>query len=184
MSAQSSRKRNGQRDSYRSMAMTIFLDATEPYTLGVLTIAIENPRQDDVLTLLQQADEFALSLYPAENYHGLDIVALEQSDVAFYVARDNGLALGTAAIVDRGDNSGELKRMFVTDAARGAGVGRALLDAIEAFARAVGISLLQLETGLPQTAAIALYERAGYERIPRFGKYVEDPTSYCMEKQL
>ena len=65
------RKRNGQRDTYRSMAMTIFLYATEPYTLGVLTIAIENPRQDDVLTLLQQADEFALSLYPAENYHQL-----------------------------------------------------------------------------------------------------------------
>ena len=181
---QTARERDGQRDSYRSMAMTILLDATESYTLGVLTIAIENPRQDDVLTLLQQADEFALSLYPAENYHGLDIVALEQSDVAFYVARDNGLALGTAAIVDRGDNSGELKRMFVTDAARGAGVGRALLEAIEAFARAVGISLLQLETGLPQTAAIALYERAGYEHVSRFGKYVEDPTSYCMEKQL
>ncbi|MBC7760317.1 MAG: GNAT family N-acetyltransferase [Candidatus Saccharibacteria bacterium] len=150
----------------------------------MLTTEIENPRRDDVLILLQQADEFALNLYPAENYHGLDIVALEQPGVAFYVARDNGLALGTAAIVDRGDKSGELKRMFVTDAARGTGVGRALLEAIERFARTVGITHLQLETGLPQTAAIALYERAGYEHIPRFGRYVDDPTSYCMEKQL
>ena len=150
----------------------------------MLTIAIENPRQDDVLVLLRQADDFALSLYPAENYHGLDVVALEQPGVAFYVARANGLALGTAAIVDRGDKSGEVKRMFVTDAARSAGVGRALLEAVEAFAHTVGISLIQLETGLPQTAAIALYERSGYVHIPRFGKYLDDPTSYCMEKQI
>ena len=64
----------------------------------VLTTAIEDPGQDDVLGLLQQADDFALSLYPVESYHGLDIVALERPDVVFYVARDNGLALGTAAI--------------------------------------------------------------------------------------
>ena len=74
--------------------------------------------------------------------------------------------------------------MFVTDAARGAGVGRASLEAVEAFARTVGVSLIQLETGPPQTAAIALYERSGYEHIPRFGKYVDDPTSYCMKKQM
>lgn len=150
----------------------------------MLTVEIENPRQNDVLTLLQQADDFALNLYPAENYHGLDVVALERPDVTFYVARDNGLALGTAAIVDRGDQSGEVKRMFVTDTARGAGVGRALLEAIEACARSAGISLVQLETGLPQTAAITLYERAGYQHIPRFGKYMDDPTSYCMEKRI
>ena len=150
----------------------------------MLTVAIENPRQDDVLGLLQQADDYALSLYPAENYHSLDVVNLEQPGVAFYVARDNGLALGTAAIVNRGDKSGEVKRMFVTDAARGAGVGRALLEAIELFAHTVGISLIQLETGLPQTAAIALHQRSGYVHIPRFGKYVDDPTSYCMEKQI
>jgi len=41
-----------------------------------------------------------------------------------------------------------------------------------------------LETGLPQTAAIALYERAGYSAIPKFGPYVDDPTSYCMKKRL
>lgn len=150
----------------------------------MLTVEIENPRQDDVIALLQQADDFALSLYPAESYYGLDIAALERPEVFFVVARDEALGLGTAALVDRGDGSGELKRMFVTGAARGAGVGRALLEKIEALARAAGIELLQLETGLPQTAAIALYERSGYREIPPFGQYVDDPTSYCMEKRL
>lgn len=148
------------------------------------TVDIENPRQDDVLALLQQGDDFALSLYPAESYYGLDVAALERSDVSLYVAREDGVALGTAAIVDRGDGSAELKRMFVTDTARGLGVGRSLLGAIEAHARAAGIILVQLETGLPQAAAIALYERAGYRQIARFGQYTNDPSSYCMEKRL
>ena len=35
-----------------------------------------------------------------------------------------------------------------------------------------------------QAAAIALYRKAGYVDIPRFGPYVDDPTSVCMEQQL
>jgi len=148
------------------------------------TIQIESPHADDVLSLLRQGDEFALALYPAENYHGLDVEALEADGVSLFVAREGGAALGTAAIVDRGDGSAEIKRMFVTDDARGLGIGRGLLEALEAHARSRGISTVQLETGLPQVAAIALYERLGYEQIPRFGKYTDDPTSYCMQKHL
>lgn len=147
-------------------------------------MTIESPHQPDVLALLQEGDDFALSLYPAENYYGLELADLEQPEVAFYVARQDGVALGTAAIVDRGDGSAEIKRMFVTDAARGLGVGRALLETVEAHARSLGVSLVQLETGVPQLAAIALYERAGYQHIPQFGQYVGDPTSVCMEKRL
>jgi GNAT superfamily N-acetyltransferase len=150
----------------------------------VLTVAPESPRQGDVLPLLRQADEFALALYPAENYHALDVGDLERPDVTFLVARHDGRALGTAAVVDGGDGSAELKRVFVTDAARGLGVGRALLFAAEERARALGATTMRLETGLPQTAAIALYERGGYRHVPRFGKYAQDPTSVCMERDL
>jgi putative acetyltransferase len=148
------------------------------------TIQIETPHSDDVLALLRQGDEFALALYPVESYYGLDLEALEADDAFLFVAREGGAALGTAAIVDRGDGSAEIKRMFVTDAARGLGIGHSLLDALETHARISGISTLQLETGLPQVAAIALYEKHGYEQIPRFGKYEDDPTSYCMQKHL
>jgi putative acetyltransferase len=148
------------------------------------TIRIESPHSDDVLTLLRQGDEFALALYPAESYYGLDLPSLEADDVSLFVAREDGAAMGTAALVDRGDGSAEIKRMFVTGAARGLGIGRSLLEALETHARTSGITTVQLETGLPQVAAIALYEKLGYEQIPRFGQYVDDPTSYCMEKHL
>ncbi|CCE76273.1 GNAT family N-acetyltransferase [Clavibacter nebraskensis] len=150
----------------------------------MLTVAPESPRAHDVLPLLRQADEFALALYPAENYHALDVGDLERPGVTFLVARHDGRALGTAAVVDGGDGSAELKRVFVTDAARGLGVGRALLVAAEERSRALGADVMRLETGLPQTAAIAMYERGDYRHVPRFGKYAEDPTSVCMERDL
>ncbi|WP_317232355.1 GNAT family N-acetyltransferase [Clavibacter capsici] len=150
----------------------------------MLTVDPESPRAADVLPLLRQADEFALALYPAENYHALDVAALERPGVTFLVARDDGRALGTSAVVDGRDGSAELKRVFVTDAARGLGVGRALLVAAEERARELGAHVMRLETGLPQTAAIALYERGGYRHVPRFGPYAEDPTSVCMERDL
>ncbi|SKA90739.1 putative acetyltransferase [Agreia bicolorata] len=147
-------------------------------------VSLESPRRDDVLPLLHQADDFALALYPAENYHRLDIDDLERADVGFYVAREDGEALGTVAIVDRGDGSAELKRMFVTASARGLGVGQALINTVEEHARNHGVTVIRLETGVPQTAAIALYEKSGYRPIPAFGPYIGDPTSYCMEKSL
>ena len=150
----------------------------------MVTIAVEAPRQPDVLALLREGDEFALSLYPAENYYGLDLDALEKPGVALLVARDGAAVVGTAALVDNGDATAELKRMFVSPSSRGLGVGSLLLGAVEDRARELGIPVLRLETGLPQAAAIALYEKHGFAHIPQFGQYVGDPTSVCMEKVL
>lgn len=134
--------------------------------------------------LFAAADAYGLSIYPPDNYHALDLSAFDRPEVQLLVARaDSGEALGMAALVPS-DGYAELKRMFVSSSARGMGVGRALLEAIEGSARQLQIPTLRLETGEPQAAAIALYERAGYVRIPPFGEYVDDPTSVCMEKTL
>jgi ribosomal protein S18 acetylase RimI-like enzyme len=46
------------------------------------------------------------------------------------------------------------------------------------------VSLLRLETGIHQKAAIALYERMGFQSIPPFGEYQPDPLSRFYEKRL
>jgi GNAT superfamily N-acetyltransferase len=74
--------------------------------------------------------------------------------------------------------------MYVAPEERGRGVGRALLAALEAAARALGLSRLVLETGDRQREAIALYRRAGFRDIPPFGEYVGSPLSVCMGKEL
>jgi GNAT superfamily N-acetyltransferase len=74
--------------------------------------------------------------------------------------------------------------MYVSPPARGAGVGRVVLAALEAEARALGLDRLVLETGIRQPEAIALYERAGFSRVGRFGDYEEHALSVFMGKDL
>ncbi len=149
-----------------------------------VSIAVEPPRQPELLEIMRLGDEYTLSLYPPESCHLLGVEELEGSAIRVFVARERGLALGMAALVDRGDGSAELKRMFVLEAARGRGIAGSLLREIERAARASGIALVQLETGPLQHAALARYERSGYRLIPNFGKYVGDPNSVCYEKTL
>ncbi|MBA4248657.1 MAG: GNAT family N-acetyltransferase [Microbacterium sp.] len=135
--------------------------------------------------MLRAGDAYALSLYPADSCYMLNLDELVAEGVTVFVARDAaGAALGMAALVNRGDGTGELKRLFVNEAGRGQGVATSVMDALEAAARAQNIHTLQLETGPKQLAAIALYEQRGYGHIDNFGPYVGDEFSVCMEKAL
>ncbi|MEJ7602919.1 MAG: GNAT family N-acetyltransferase [Kofleriaceae bacterium] len=78
----------------------------------------------------------------------------------------------------------EIKRVYVGPEARGTGTGRAVVAALEAWARELGFPEIVLETGPLQTAAIALYESAGYQRIANYGPYAQLALSLCMRKPL
>lgn len=78
----------------------------------------------------------------------------------------------------------EIKRMFVTPEARGQGVARHMLQALEAWAAEEGFQTARLETGNKQPEAVGLYERAGYTRIANYPPYVGFDTSICMEKPV
>jgi putative acetyltransferase len=148
-----------------------------------LTIAVERPDKADVRPLLAASDAHVAALYPAESNHMLALDALLDPAVTFFVARAGGRALGCGALV-REDGYGEIKRMFVAEAARGRGAGRHLLTAIEAAARAAGLTILRLETGIRQPEAIKLYRSAGFRDILPFGDYGPDPLSVFMEKRM
>jgi GNAT superfamily N-acetyltransferase len=78
----------------------------------------------------------------------------------------------------------EVKRMFTRPEARRRGVARALLRAVEESARAAGRSQVALETGMLQPEAIAMYESAGYGRIPNFGYYRDEPGVRSFGREL
>lgn len=103
---------------------------------------------------------------------------------AFLVAARGERPVGCGAVRRIEARTGEVKRMYVAPEARGLGVGRTVLAALEAEARALGCARLVLETGVRQPEAIRLYERAGFIRIPAFGEYVDSPLSVCMAKDL
>jgi putative acetyltransferase len=149
-----------------------------------IEIGIERPDQPEVAALLESSDAYLASLYPAESNHLLDIASLLQPGVTFIVARIDGRALGCAAVVDSGEGWAEVKRMFVSPAARGRQLGRRLLEQIETIAAARGASKLRLETGGRQPEALALYASSGFVEIGPFGKYRPDPLSIFMEKPI
>ena len=75
--------------------------------------------------------------------------------------------------------------MYVSPGVRGRGLGRRLVAALEAEARALGVRKLVLETGVRQAAALALYRATGFHPIPLFGEYCLSPeTSVCLGKNL
>jgi ribosomal protein S18 acetylase RimI-like enzyme len=75
--------------------------------------------------------------------------------------------------------------MYVSPKLRGTGLGRRLVAALEDEARALGVRQVVLETGVRQTAALALYRGAGFEPIALYGEYCESPnTSVCLGKTL
>ena len=82
------------------------------------------------------------------------------------------------------DGYAEIKRMFVRDDARGAGIAAGILQSLEEVAVAHGVDTLQLETGPLQPAAIGFYVRHGFSRIPLFGEYVGSEHSVCFAKRL
>ncbi|MBV1935247.1 GNAT family N-acetyltransferase [Streptomyces sp. BV286] len=82
------------------------------------------------------------------------------------------------------DGDAELKRMYVVDEARGNGLARRILAALEDDARAAGRTRMVLETGNKQPEAIALYASSGYAPCVKFGHYRFHDDSRCFAKPL
>lgn len=127
-----------------------------------------------------------LGRYPEEGacHFQLDANEVADGQGAFLVAFRSGQPVGCGAVRRIEMDTGEIKRMYVAPQERGRGVGRAILNAIEAEAKALQLTRLVLETGVRQAEAQALYQRAGFSRIAPFGEYIHSPLSICMAKAL
>lgn len=150
----------------------------------MLSISRESPRQEEVIVLIRQSDALMQALYPAESNHLVDVESLAQHQARFFVAREQGQALGCGAFVLGNDGQAEMKRVFVDPAARGKGVAHAIMEVLEREAAKLGVTMMQLETGIKQPEAIALYRKFGYVERGPFGSYKPDPLSLFMEKRL
>jgi putative acetyltransferase len=153
---------------------------------GSLTIQRFDILAPEARTLIDALNAELSSRYPepGANHFRLDPDEVADGRGAFLIASRTGMAIGCGAIRTIEDRTGEIKRMYVSPEERGCRVGRALLAALEAEARALGMARLVLETGERQPEAIALYEREGFSRVEPFGEYVHSPLSVCMAKDL
>jgi putative acetyltransferase len=95
---------------------------------------------------------------------------------ALLLARGEDDALGCIALRRLDESACEMKRLYVRPAARGTGLGRALIAAALAEATRLGYREITLDT-LPQLdAAIALYRSFGFQLIPPYGDHPYEGT--------
>ncbi|MGL6110597.1 MAG: GNAT family N-acetyltransferase [Rubrivivax sp.] len=160
-------------------------------TREVPDIRRESPDQPQVRVLLRSLDDYLGELYEPQHNHILSVTELLSPQVVFLVARQQGRAVGCGAFrrmpgaaATGGQAYGEIKRMMVEPAARGGGLGAALLARLEQQLVDEGLNLALLETGAAQSEAVGLYERAGYRRRAAFGGYPDNGLSLFYEKRL
>jgi putative acetyltransferase len=149
-----------------------------------IVIRAGDPASSAARDLIGRLDSFLAGLYPAESNHLTPVEALRRPTATFLTASVDGEVAGCGAFVNQGGEYAEIKRMFVLPEFRGLKLGRRILEELENRARASGLRLAHLETGIHQSEALLLFEKAGYQRRGPFGDYSEDPLSVFMEKKL
>src|SRR5437764_1344204 len=87
---------------------------------------------------------------------------------AFIVAYLRDEPIGCGALKHHRSEPSEIKRMWVAESARGLGIGRRLLAALEQVARDARAPAVRLDTNKTLIEAISMYRSAGYQEIPRF----------------
>jgi len=147
-------------------------------------------RRDDP-TAPHVADLLALHLrelrgHMAEFAFALDATGLAVPEVTFWTAWRDADLVGFVALKQLEPTHGEVKSMRAAPAARGTGVGRALLHHVIAEAGARGYDRLSLETGTADfhAPAVALYRSAGFVDTDAFADYRPSPHNQFLTLSL
>ncbi|MFN3576082.1 MAG: GNAT family N-acetyltransferase [Tabrizicola sp.] len=97
------------------------------------------------------------------------------------VAWSDDLPVGCVALRPLDATTAEVKRLWVHASARGQGLARRLMAAVEDEARAMGLTALKLDTNSALTEAIALYRQTGWTDI---APYTGAPADTWLGKTL
>lgn len=100
---------------------------------------------------------------------------------AFLVAVSDELPIGCVGLKGIGNDEAEIKRLWVSPAARGMGIAHRLMEEVEATARKLSITTLRLDTNRALIAALHFYRRLGWTEIERFN---DDPYADFFFKKV
>ena len=106
-----------------------------------------------------------------------------QMDTAL-LAFCNNEAVGCGCFADFGNQTVEIKRMYVKPAFRKKGISEKILANLEEWAMEAGFKRAVLETGTMQPESLGLYKKFGYQAIPNFGAFKDKESCVCMGKVL
>jgi putative acetyltransferase len=149
-------------------------------------ISVDDPRAPDVRALLGRHLAAMLAATPPEHAFALDVDGLLDPAVTFFSFRADGELLGVGALKRLDAEHAEIKSMHTAAAARGRGVGRAMLNHLLGVARSRDFRRVSLETGTMTefAAARALYESAGFAACGPFADYQPSEDNCFMTLEL
>src|SRR5215472_11386755 len=170
----------------RAVFLAETLAAYTARVIGSEQIRLDDPRTPDVRALLKRHLTFALSTTPPEHSFALDVDGLLDPAITFFSLRAGGELLGIGAIKQLDAGHAEIKSMHTAQAARGRGVGRAMLNHLLTVARFRGCARVSLETGTMEefAPARALYSSAGFTACGPFADYRPSPDNCFMTLAL
>jgi GNAT superfamily N-acetyltransferase len=137
----------------------------------------------DFLLLIKELNDF-LNVIDGEEfdfYFQFNQLEAIKHTIILYIG-DLPVACGAIKAYEPGTM--EVKRMFTRPEFRGSGHALKVLHELEKWAEEMGYSRCILETGIRQSYAIALYQKAGYAVMPNYGQYKGVENSVCFEKSL
>lgn len=153
---------------------------------AAVDVSVEAPDSADARWCLDQyfrelAQRFDAGFDPAKSNPARDEEMIPPAGF-FVLARLDGRPVGCGVLKRKDRTTAEIKRMWTAPSARGRGVARSVLQALEAIARKSGLTTLHLETNRTLKEAQALYRKEGYREVEAFN--AEPYAHHWFEKKL
>lgn len=150
------------------------------------TIRADDLTHPQVLALLREHVDYALTHTPCNKAHVLDLDGLRVEDITIWSAWHGDELAGFGGLRELGAKHAEIKSMRTAKTFLRRGVARALVQHMIQVSRRRGYERISLETaGIDAFApARAMYERCGFKPCPAFGSYVENEVSVFMTLAL
>jgi DNA-binding MarR family transcriptional regulator/GNAT superfamily N-acetyltransferase len=170
----------------RSRLVTAMAEVERLIRAASVEVAAEAPDSADARSCLKAYFRELAARFEGGFHHekeGLaDAVEMVPPGGVFVLARLDGEAVGCGGLKRIDEATGEIKRVWTAPKARGMGVARRMLRALEAAARDMGSNRLRLDTNRALTEAHALYRKEGFREIARFN---DNPyANHWFEKRL
>jgi ribosomal protein S18 acetylase RimI-like enzyme len=170
----------------RTRLVTAMAEVERLLVASAIQIAEADPRHPDARSCLRKyfrelSRRFDGGFDPARSISAGDEELTPPAGLLL-VATLHGEPVGCGAVKFHRDAPAEIKRMWVAPAIRGLGLGRRLLDVLEAHAAARQVRTLRLETNRTLGEAIGLYRAAGYREVASFND--EPYAHHWFEKTL
>jgi ribosomal protein S18 acetylase RimI-like enzyme len=170
----------------RTRLVTAMAEVEQLLSASAVQVSLTDPRDPAARACMaayfaELSDRFDAGFDPALSISA-DDAELTPPAGLLLLATLRGDAVGIGALKLHGDQPAEIKRMWVSKAARGLGLGRRLLAELESRAIEHGAHVARLETNRTLDEAIGLYKSAGYHEVAAFND--EAYANHWFEKAL